>query len=432
MLLRTRTRPGSSRRKGNVVVVVAVSLVAILSFTALALDGGQLMDKRRQAQSVSDSAALAAAGNLYVNWWANGVAEEGLDPTGSARAAALAEASANGYVDGVNGCTVTVNIPPLSGPFAGQPCHVEVIISAVQPQYFSKIFGTTTVPYGSRSVARGRRGGISNAIITLDPSGKGSLNTGGNGTITVKGAPVQVNSNDPEAMISNGGASMSAQQFLVAGSPGWATPGGGTLTGPIVSGSPPIPDPLANLPYPDPAAMTVQSTKGINNAGNKTLNLQPGVYQGGITATGGTVNMAPGVYYMQGGGFKIGGQANLNGTGVMIFNDPQSNSDVLSIAGSGSIVLSPPLTGPYQGVLLFQNRSATAPVSVTGSAGTTMTITGTFYAAAATLAVSGNGNQQTIGSQYISYDLSLTGNGSYYCSWTPDLTPGIRELKLVE
>ena len=41
-------------------------------------------------------------------------------------------------------------------------------------------------------------------------------------------------------------------------------------------------------------------------------------------------------------------------------------------------------------------------------------------------------SQSTIGSQYISYDLKLDGNGTYSCSWTPDLTPGSREILLVE
>jgi hypothetical protein len=415
-----------------VAVVVAVSLIGLLSFVALTLDGGQLMDQRRQVQCTCDAAALAGAGNIYSNWFTSGVAFQGLDPNGTAKAAALATASANGFTDGVNGCSVTVNIPPLSGPFTGVPTHVEVIISSSQQQYFSQVFGSTSVPFGARAVARGRRGGLANAILVLDPVGKGSLNTGGNGTISVTGAPVQVDSNNAAAMISNGGAAMSAQQFLVTGNPGWNAIGGGTFTGPIVPNSPPIPDPLATLPYPDPSLLPVESQKGVQVAGNQVVNLQPGVYEGGIKATGGTLNLAPGIYYMQGGGFQISGQANLSGAGVMIFNQPNLNSDVISISGSGNISLSPMMTGPWQGVLLFQNRSATSTVSVTGSAGASMTITGTFYAAGANLAVAGNGTQQTIGSQYISYDLSLTGNGTYFCSWTPDLTPGIRQLILVE
>jgi hypothetical protein len=440
MRLTARARPAAGRT-GNVAVVFAVSLVAILSVVALALDGAMLMDKRRQVQSVADSAALAAANDLYKNWFSNVLTyggQYGYDPAGTAKAAALAEAKANGYENGVNGCTVTVNIPPQSGPFAGDACHTEVIISTSQQQYFSRVFGSTSVSYGARSVSRGRRGGINNAILVLDPNGKASLNAGGNGKIVVQGLNgakglVQVNSNNYQGMIANGtGSTLQADQFNVGGSPGYTATGGATIVGPVNPNSDPIPDPLANLPAPDPSTMVVRSTKKIQNSGNNTVNLQPGVYQGGISATGGTINLNPGIYYMQGGGFSIGGQASLTGTGVMIYNAPQSNSDVISIAGSGNITLSPMLTGPYSGLLLFQDRTATAPVSISGSSGTTMTITGTFYAASATLSVTGNGSNQTIGSQYISYDLVLGGNGNYYCSWSPDLTPGTREILLVE
>src|SRR5207248_1044346 len=148
--------------------------------------------------------------NWFVTATAYGAQFQGLDPTGSAKAAALAAAKANGYENGVNGCTVTVNIPPLSGPFVGKPCHTEVIISHSQPQYFSRLFGTDNMPYGARAVSRGRRGGINDAIICLDPTVKGALNAGGNGTINVTGAPIQVNSNNAEAMIANGGGSMVA------------------------------------------------------------------------------------------------------------------------------------------------------------------------------------------------------------------------------
>ena len=432
MILRTRARPGDPRRKGTVVVVVAITMVALLSFVALSLDGGILMDKRRQAQSAADAAALAAANDLFKNWFVTsstyGAQFKGLDPSGSAKAAAMATAAANGYVDGVNGCSVVVNIPPKSGPFKDQACHTEVIISHSQQRYFSRVFGSDDVPYGARAVSRGRRGGINDAIICLNPTQKGALTFGGNAIINVTGAPIQVNSNNAEAMTSAGANSTAtAPQFLVGGSPGYSGTG---YTGTIVPNSEPIPDPLANLPPPSTVGMNTYNA--VKQSGNKTSTLQPGIYKGGITATGGTIILSPGIYYMQGGGFNISGQANLTGNGVMIYNDPASTSENINVSGQGSIVLSPPTTGPYQGILFFQNRTSTAPVNISASPGVIFSISGTFYAASAELSVTGNGTQQTIGSQYISDTLKLGGNGSYFCSWSPDLTPGTRDILLVE
>ncbi len=415
------------RRRGYVIVVVAISLIAILGALALTLDGGLLMDRRRAAQSSADASALAAADDLYLNWWAN----QGLDPTGTARRAAAATAAANGFADGENGCTVEIRIPPTTGPSAGLAGHVEVVITAVQPRYFSRIFGTEAIPVGARAIARGRRSSITPGIIVLAPSGKGAFSTGGGGNMTVSGAPVIVNSNDVEAMYANGGGTVTAPEFRVGGIPGWSTPGGGTFSGPIVSGAAPTSDPLAQLPPPDPAALTVQRTHKLQISNDNPVTLSPGVYVGGITITGqGNVTLSPGVYYMQGGGFSWGGQGSLTGTGVMIYNAPDSNSDAISLTGQGTCNLSPAASGPYQGVLLFQNRTATAPVGISGNGN--MTLTGAFYAPAALLAISGNGANDVIGAQYISYQLSLGGNGSFGISWTASVTPGTRDIYLVE
>src|SRR5262245_47464657 len=103
---------------------------------------------------------------------------------------------------------------------------------------------------------------------------------------------------------------------------------------------------------------------------------------------------------MKGGGFNFGGQGSLTGDGVMIYNDPASNSDTINLSGQGAVHMTPPMSGPYQGIALFQSR--TAPVqpalSVTGNGTAPLYITGTFYAAGALLKVTGNGTQDTIGS----------------------------------
>jgi hypothetical protein len=444
MMIRTRPR---SARQGTVTVVVAVSMIAILGFVALSLDGGMMLDKRRQTQVAADAAALAACDDLYSRWYTNStsgldnsisVTIGGINPTsvtGTAKAAAKAAAAANGFADGVGGCVVTVNIPPLSGDHVGQAGHVEVYISISQARGFSKVFGTTAaVPIGSRAVARGKRTSIKQAILVLDPLGSSAFNAGGNGAVSVTGSPIQVNSTSASGMIDNGGGSSGSISdtagFSLGGIPGWTTTGGATITGPITSNAPPIPDPLAKLPAPDTSTMTVQSTKKINFSSANPLTLNPGIYQGGITVSGkGDLFLNPGIYVMQGGGFSVTGQGNITGAGVMIYNDPQSSSDKISFAGSGILTLSPPTSGTYQGITLFQNRTSTAEMDVSGGSGSVMS--GLFYTAAATLKVTGGGGA-SIGSQYISYDLTLQGNGNFSVDWNPNTTPGQRQLYLVE
>ena len=113
---------------------------------------------------------------------------------------------------------------------------------------------------------------------------------------------------------------------------------------------------------------------------NKTVKIEPGIYQGGISVSGQvSLQMGPGIYYMEGGGFSFTGQGNLEASGVMIVNAPSSNSDVISINGNGVINISPPTSGIYKGISLWQARSSTNDLSVTGNGGSTYS--GTFYAA---------------------------------------------------
>jgi hypothetical protein len=421
-----RTNP---RRPGNVVAVTAVCLVGILSVTALALDGGLLMEKRRGVQTAADSAALAAAADLYWNWFTNFGKTD--TPEGTAVAAAKAQAKANGYEDGVNGVTVTVNILPKSGPFMNVPGHAEVIISASQQRFFSGMWASDDTVYGARAVARGKRGGVNNGIIVLAPSGKGAFTTGGGAGMNLTGASMIVNSTDPAAMYANGGGAVNAPEFDVGGNPGYSIAGGGSFSGTIVPNMPPTPDPLADMPIPDTTNMTVFKN-GFKSSGNKTSTIDPGVYVNGIQITGGTVTMNPGIYYMQGGGFSISGTGSVTGNGVMIYSAPQGNNDKIDISGQGNITLTPPTTGTYKGMLFFEDRTSTAPVNINGSGATSMYITGTFYAASATMNVTGNSAQSTIGAQYISYNLAIGGNGSFDVAWNPDITPGVREVWLVE
>jgi hypothetical protein len=429
-------------RDGNVAVIVAVCLVAILGSVALSLDGGQQLDKRRQIQCAADAAALTAAGELYAHWWAT--TPRGTDtPDGHARQLAHSVAAKNGFSNGVNGCTVTVNIPPLYGPFAGVASHAEVIIVVDQARFFSRIFTNATVEIGARAVARGTRNRVNNGIIVLDPDDKGAFVNGGNGLVTVgTDAAVLVNSANSEAVITNGNGATSIYDYPIStGDPGAVNVTGGYsgigFNSNITwnTGVEPTPDPLRFLPPPDPSTLTIQSTKKIQHSGANTLTLNPGIYMGGVSVTGkGSLFLNPGIYYMQGGGFSVGAQGSLTGNGVMIYNAPLSNSDVIDISGTGAggITLSPMLTGPYAGVVLYQQRDAPyqPDVSVTGNGN--MNLSGTFYVPGALLKVTGNGANDVIGSQYISNTLKLGGNGNFTVDWNPDVIPGLLEIYVVE
>jgi hypothetical protein len=140
--------------------------------------------------------------------------------------------------------------------------------------------------------------------------------------------------------------------------------------------------------------------------------------------------MMPGIYFMNGGGFSFTGSGSLSAVGVMIVNLPSSNSDRININGSGSITLSPMTTGMYRGISLWQQRSSTNEIDVTGNGATQLS--GTFYTQHGVLNVSGNGGTDVLGSQYISYTMKVNGNGTFNVNWDPNLVGRTRIIRLVE
>jgi Flp pilus assembly protein TadG len=413
-------RPNTQRRRGNIAVMTAVCLTVVISIVAIALDGGVLMDDSKRVQSAADASAFAAAEDLFLHYQTY----TGLDPLGTAKAAATRLAGENGFP------SITVNIPPASGYYAGQAGYAEVIITYSQPRYFSSLFGSPSLPVVGRAVARGAWVAPHVGILLLDPTASGSLGMNGGTTMTVAGVPIIIDSNSPTAATAVGGAKAVAPIYDITGVPG--TSGSGTaFSGIIQNGQKPTPDPLAYLPEPDPSTMVVQATHATHASGPTTLTVSPGVFTGGIQITGqASLIMAPGIYYMDGGGFAFSGNGSLTATGVMIYNAPQKSTDIISINGNGAIDLSPPTSGIYTGISLFQDRTSTNTVSVTGNGASS--ISGTFYVAGGTLSVTGNGTSDVIGSQYISYDLSVNGNGAFSVNWGAPDVARTRIITLVE
>ncbi len=117
----------------------------------------------------------------------------------------------------------------------------------------------------------------------------------------------------------------------------------------------------------------------------------------------------------------------ISGSNVLVYSDGTGN---ISLTGSGNLNLTPPTSGTYQGISLFQERSSNKQISVTAQGN--MSVTGTLYAAAAKVTLTGQGNYNNpFGSQWIAYQLVVTGSGSFTVDYSGLATP-IRSIQLVE
>jgi Flp pilus assembly protein TadG len=114
-------------QRGQIIVIFALGLVAIVAMVGLVLDGGSAFAQRRAEQNAADLAALAGANNYLLTG----------DQTLST-AAARANAATNGFTHGANGTTVAVSYDFSNG------AAVRVSITAPHRNNFASVVGMPT------------------------------------------------------------------------------------------------------------------------------------------------------------------------------------------------------------------------------------------------------------------------------------------------
>jgi hypothetical protein len=79
-------------------------------------------------------------------------------------------------------------------------------------------------------------------------------------------------------------------------------------------------------------------------------------------------------------------------------------------SGDGRLCLSPPTTGPYAGVSIFQDRSVNQEIEADGNG--SIQISGLVYAPAAAFQVEGNGSITIAGGGLVAGGLEVSGNAT--------------------
>jgi hypothetical protein len=392
------------------IMLAAVLMTAFLGFVGILVDAGFAYAQRRQAQNAADNAALAATHVLF---------EGGSES--AALAAAIEYADANGYASE----SITVHIPPISGNHVGEEYHAEVIVEE-QPATF---FIHAVIPGGSTVRGRGVAGAEifpePYALIVLEDHDCLAFDHVGQPNMTVTNGGIAVNSDCMlDAFYKSGGGNLTVDgQIDVHG--GYTVDGNG-----IVSPDPrnipwAVDDPLASLSPPsrgDPApgsAGTAENPITWHHSPPADMSLSPGTYYGGFFSDCVcTITMEPGVYVMAGGGFAKAGGARIVGDGVTIYvttNPTNPTGDGapagVSLAGSGVLELTPPTSGPYEGITFWQDAAITDDFILRGDNPLTQ---GLFYMPTARLDIEGGGAlgavQMVVNSFHLggSGDLTLT------------------------
>ncbi|HXJ94664.1 MAG TPA: pilus assembly protein TadG-related protein [Terriglobia bacterium] len=359
MTKRINAEPPTERRRdeaGVALVVVALAMVVLLGSLGLAIDMSYLRTVKQRMQTAADAAALAGASELSY---------------GDVTSAAKADAATNGFTDGANGVTVSVNNPPQTAgdPHYNDSQYVETIISQSVPTMFGKIFGTKTVTVQARSEAH--LGSSPNCFFVSSPSATFQVN---GGSLTAQ-CGIVVSSSASVAFQSNG-ATISATSISVHG--GAQINGGSVNPSPQTNVATPS-DPLSYIPKPtvgpcgSGSGTTWSGSKTQVQLSNTTATFNPGVYCGGIQFNGGvTASFAPGVYILTNSGstsgyLQLNGTSTLTGSGVTFY---MTGSGSFQFNGTSHFNLTAPTTGTYAGILFFQNPNDSSTAQLNGDSST--------------------------------------------------------------
>lgn len=418
-------------QSGQTLMMLSMMLSALIGFMAMVADVGLGFREHANQQQVADSAALAAAIVMF-----QGGSNE------AATNAATAIAAENGYVDGEGDEKVTVQIPPVSGDYAGEDGFAEVIIGGASHTNFASLFGINFYKSTARAVAGGTGTTGAFGIIALNQHQCRAVNLNGNVDIEIQAAGLFVNSDcEDEALWANGNVTVITDVNAVVG--GWATVGN-VLLDPPPTPSEPISDPLANLPAPTPPTNVMPCPNFQGNPGTKTLSpgryectidpngpwsvlFQPGNYYitGGVVADGGgNIVFQPGQYTLGGQGLKVTGSGRITVNYALIY----VAEGVTELTGNGLTRIMAPTSVPYKGVAIFQARDNAAQLNLKGTAFTSGS--GTVYAPAGKVSIVGNATSSNM--QFISDTFDMSGSSSLDLVYDGPINVMQSRVRLVE
>lgn len=420
-------RMAQGEEEGQAIVIVAIVFMTLLFAVGLAIDAGQLYSAKRTIQEAADSAAFAGAVVLYQG-----------GNSGQAKAAAVTDATRNGFTDGVAQTSVSVNNPPNSGPYACSnvpaTCqqYVQVVITR---QVLTSLVPAEAAfnPVTARGVAGAQPTNSNWALMAVDPfcDRDALYNTN---TLIVHGGSILSNScNSTRSANNNGGTVFLETGFQTN------TVGGASGSWPNASQVPLQPDPFAGVVRPAAVDSLGAPLPTYTSQCPPAIN-QPGIYTDTFSSNC-TYVFAPGTYIFKGGGISWTGSqgAGCTGTacspatadgGVFFFFSTTTYPNAggtcptnpIKIAGNSTTVLSP-ITDPtskYKGMLMWiDSACGTTSSAQLGGSGSIST-TGSIYVPKGNVTLGGNGSVTV--SQIISYQIAVNGNGGVNVNYDPGIT----------
>ena len=410
---------GPKEDGGQAIVLLAISMLALLMVIGLATDAGQLYSAKRAEQEAADAGAFAGGVVLYQG-----------GTQAQARAAAIADATRNGFTDNGTTVRVTVNAPPLGGAFANNNKYVEVIIVA---QIRTALVPAQSVinPVTARGVGGADPVKSQFAVVLLKTTGP-CLTDSSPAGITVPSGPdlggmIQANCTGVSMSFTGTGGitdSLGTRTVGTVSNPA-------RITGPLTQSTSKIADPFAAFPKPPIANIVSNSLFNVPaSACNIATPLTPGTYIGGIVNNNNCdVYFGNGIFILKGGGLNQNSSSGLMTTlpagGAMIFNTHSaypgpgnSCGSISAQSGGGFNMTAIPfaLNATYGGMSFYQDAACTNAIAIQSQGG--YNFTGTFYAPTAALQLTSQA-PMTLNAQLVVSSLDFQSSGNLTINYQP-------------
>jgi len=356
--------------RGSVAITFALATPVLIIVAGLAIDYAAWSGQARKLQTIADFAALSAAKEMHM---------ADADPNRIISVATdLAQAQMT-LDSGISDAPLGVAVQIVNN---GE--GVEVVVSQGRNGYFSRAVMSELAPLSARAIAHVMGGGKV-CVIALTANASAALNLTQEGRIEAPTCSVNSNSTSSSGIDVRDEANITAELICSAGGAnGTAT----AYTPSATTDCPEIPDPLIGRAPPPIGGCDYDNFSLVNEPGDPTRILHPGVYCGGLSISGGVVVLEPGVYIIKDGGLRVTSGAIFYGVYVGFYF---TGDDATFLFESDTFVeLMAPKEGPMAGILLFEDRDAPLGRTHSITSNRAQVLLGTLYISRGELVIDAN------------------------------------------
>jgi hypothetical protein len=452
-------RPKAQER-GQALVIIALAVVGLFGFSALAIDGSRVFSDRRNAQNAADTAALSAAlAKIRLEDYAQAAKNRAADNG----YATNVEVALCNTLTGPNACQ---GIPTSGNPDRKNPAnYIQVKITSTIPATFARIVGRneftnimTAIAYAGPVEPKPLVEG--NALAAMSRDAKDAIFGGGTMNVDVNNSGIFSNSGYLDAGCSHGSMRTSGTGTYEVDT-SIQTVGDFCRGGGSVVDMSKVKEQVGFIDYPPDINIEIPnfscgSTSGsstetadtityfpgnhgkINIVSTKDVIFSPGTYcfSNGVSMTGPDVIANNVRFLFSGGEFKVNGSTltcndmlvHIDGGSGLSFTGTSNVfcNNVTFIASTGNVTwngaienrMFAPTGGDYKGVLLYMPYPNDQAIKINGNSSNQLT--GSIIGVASPITITGNDWTNGLNSQIIGNTINLNGNGVMVINYVPE------------